>query len=311
MRRVAPRGWEPIVSVYRDFWRVVASSVRPTAGARLALLALCGAGLAGGAGLALAQGLSDRDIRCMQLQQDLAAARGGGAQSRRRRPHRSADRPGRPRVPGHPRGHGRCRLLRELLHLRPRPGAQPEMPQHERPRRGRAPPAHPAPAAAPGAHRRRRQSAAAGRVAGCARPQRLRRPAPCAEAPRRRLVRLLRRRPRGTRGRSADAGLSQHRSERPVSLRLRAAVRRLLLSDPLLDLRQPARAGSAIVPVELRGAGRALCLSEPGPGDRAGRVAERLGLYGPPRRAAFQEGICEGLLLQAGRIQSDRDRSRQ
>ena len=78
MRRVAPRGWEPIVSVYRDFWRVVASSVRPTAGACLALVALCGAGLAGGAGLALAQGLSDRDIRCMQLQQDLAAARGGG-----------------------------------------------------------------------------------------------------------------------------------------------------------------------------------------------------------------------------------------
>ena len=78
MRRVAPRGWEPIVSVYRDFWRVVASSVRPTAGARLALVALWGAGLAGGAGLALAQGLSDRDIRCMQLQQDLAAARGGG-----------------------------------------------------------------------------------------------------------------------------------------------------------------------------------------------------------------------------------------
>ena len=78
MRRVAPRGWEPIVSVYRDFWRVVASSVRPTAGTRLALVALCGAGFAGGAGLALAQGLSDRDIRCMQLQQDLAAARGGG-----------------------------------------------------------------------------------------------------------------------------------------------------------------------------------------------------------------------------------------
>ncbi len=79
MRRVAPRGWDPIVSVYRDFWRVVASSLRPSAGPRLALLALCGAGLIGGAGLALAQGLSDRDIRCMQLQQDLASARGGGA----------------------------------------------------------------------------------------------------------------------------------------------------------------------------------------------------------------------------------------
>ncbi len=79
MRRVAPRGWDPIVSVYRDFWRVVASSVGPIARARLALLALCGAGLLGGAGLALAQGLSDRDIRCMQLQQDLVSARGGGA----------------------------------------------------------------------------------------------------------------------------------------------------------------------------------------------------------------------------------------
>jgi hypothetical protein len=70
------------VSGYRDFWRVVASSVRPIKGARLALLAICGAGLVGGAGLALAQGLSDREIRCMQLQQDLAAARGGGGANR-------------------------------------------------------------------------------------------------------------------------------------------------------------------------------------------------------------------------------------
>jgi hypothetical protein len=67
------------VSVYRDFWRVVASSVRPNAATRLALLALCGAGLVGGADLGLAQGLSDQQIRCMQLQQDLAAAQGGGA----------------------------------------------------------------------------------------------------------------------------------------------------------------------------------------------------------------------------------------
>ena len=70
------------MSGYRDFWRVVASSVRPIQGARLALLAICGAGLVGGAGLALAQGLSDREIRCMQLQQDLAAARGGGGANR-------------------------------------------------------------------------------------------------------------------------------------------------------------------------------------------------------------------------------------
>src|SRR3990170_4872445 len=78
MRRVAPRGLEPIVSVCRDFCRVVASSVRPTAGPRLAVLALCGVGVVGGAGLGLAQGLSEQQIRCLQLQQDLAAAQGGG-----------------------------------------------------------------------------------------------------------------------------------------------------------------------------------------------------------------------------------------
>src|SRR3989304_808439 len=78
MRRVAPRGLEPIVSVCRDFCRVLASSVRPTAGPRLAVLALCGVGVVGGAGLGLAQGLSEQQIRCLQLQQDLAAAQGGG-----------------------------------------------------------------------------------------------------------------------------------------------------------------------------------------------------------------------------------------
>jgi Protein of unknown function (DUF2865) len=67
------------VSVYRHFWRVVASSARPIACGRLALLALCGAGFVGGADLGLAQGLSDQQMRCMQLQQDLAAAQGGGA----------------------------------------------------------------------------------------------------------------------------------------------------------------------------------------------------------------------------------------
>ena len=82
MRRVAPRGLESIVSVCRDFWRVLASSVRPTAGPRLAVLALCGAGVVGGAGLGLAQGLSEQQIRCMQLQQELAAAQGGGGANR-------------------------------------------------------------------------------------------------------------------------------------------------------------------------------------------------------------------------------------
>src|SRR3990170_4021168 len=82
MRRVAPRGLESIVSVCRDFWRVLASSVRPTAGPRLAVLALCGVGVVGGAGLGLAQGLSEQQIRCMQLQQELAAAQGGGGANR-------------------------------------------------------------------------------------------------------------------------------------------------------------------------------------------------------------------------------------
>src|SRR3972149_5882151 len=82
MRRVAPRGLEPIVSVCRDFWRVLASSVRPAAGPRLAVLALCGVGVVGGAGLGLAQGVSEQQIRCMQLQQELAAAQGGGGTSR-------------------------------------------------------------------------------------------------------------------------------------------------------------------------------------------------------------------------------------
>ncbi len=45
------------------------------------MLALCSAVL-GGADLGLAQGLSDQQIRCMQLQQDLAAAQGGGGGSR-------------------------------------------------------------------------------------------------------------------------------------------------------------------------------------------------------------------------------------
>jgi Protein of unknown function (DUF2865) len=65
------------VSVYRGFWRVVAS-VRPAGGPRLAMLALCGAAVVSGAGLVLAQGMSEQQIRCMQLQQELASAQGGG-----------------------------------------------------------------------------------------------------------------------------------------------------------------------------------------------------------------------------------------
>jgi Protein of unknown function (DUF2865) len=60
------------VSDHRQFRRVLAPTVRSIG--RLSLLALVGLAFSGEA---LAQ--SEQDIRCMQLQQELAAARGGGA----------------------------------------------------------------------------------------------------------------------------------------------------------------------------------------------------------------------------------------
>src|SRR3972149_3962705 len=42
-------------------------------------MALCGVAIAGGAGFAGAQGRSEQQIRCLQLQQEMAAAQGGGA----------------------------------------------------------------------------------------------------------------------------------------------------------------------------------------------------------------------------------------
>jgi hypothetical protein len=76
MRLAAPRGAEPIVSVCRGLWRVVASSARPSGGSCVAMLVLCGAAIMGGD--SLAQGVSEQQIRCMQLQQELASAQGGG-----------------------------------------------------------------------------------------------------------------------------------------------------------------------------------------------------------------------------------------
>jgi pyruvate/2-oxoglutarate dehydrogenase complex dihydrolipoamide acyltransferase (E2) component len=80
MRRWAPWGSEPIVIGKRNFRRVLAPLVRSFGGRRLAMLALCGAAMVSGPGLALAQ--SDQQIRCMQLQQDLVAAQGGGGANR-------------------------------------------------------------------------------------------------------------------------------------------------------------------------------------------------------------------------------------
>jgi hypothetical protein len=72
---------EPALSVYRGFWRKPVSPVRLSAGSGVAALALSTLILSG-SGLALAQGMSEQQIRCLQLQQELAAAQGGGGANR-------------------------------------------------------------------------------------------------------------------------------------------------------------------------------------------------------------------------------------
>lgn len=79
MRRAAPSGMEPALSVSHDLWRVLAS-LRPSGAARLAALAFCGVGLVGGTDPASAQ--SEQQVRCLQLQEELAAAQGGGGANR-------------------------------------------------------------------------------------------------------------------------------------------------------------------------------------------------------------------------------------
>jgi Protein of unknown function (DUF2865) len=71
-----------IVSVRRDLWRIVASFVRPAGLPWLGVLALGCAGLVAGSDPSPAQGVSEQQMRCMQLQQDLAAAQGGGGANR-------------------------------------------------------------------------------------------------------------------------------------------------------------------------------------------------------------------------------------
>jgi hypothetical protein len=73
---------EPALSVYRELRRGLASPLRPLGAARLGALALSGAMILGGAGLAFAQGMSEQQVRCLQLQQELASARGGGGANR-------------------------------------------------------------------------------------------------------------------------------------------------------------------------------------------------------------------------------------
>jgi hypothetical protein len=66
------------VNVYRGFWRVMAAA-QPAVGPCVALLALCGAAIMGSDNPGWAQAMSEQQLRCLQLQQDLASAQGGGA----------------------------------------------------------------------------------------------------------------------------------------------------------------------------------------------------------------------------------------
>ena len=75
-------GMEPALSVYRELLRALSSPLCPFGAPRVAVLALSGAMVVGGAGLGLAQGMSEQQVRCLQLQQELVAARGGGGANR-------------------------------------------------------------------------------------------------------------------------------------------------------------------------------------------------------------------------------------
>jgi hypothetical protein len=67
------------VSAQKGFKRLLFAPVRLASGhKRGALGLLCAGVVAGAAGLALAQPMSDQQIRCMQLQQELSAQSGGG-----------------------------------------------------------------------------------------------------------------------------------------------------------------------------------------------------------------------------------------
>jgi Protein of unknown function (DUF2865) len=76
MRRV-PSGIGIIVSLHRDLWRLAASFFQSFGKPCLGVLAIGYAGLVAAPGASLAQ-VSDQQVRCMQLQQELAAAQGGG-----------------------------------------------------------------------------------------------------------------------------------------------------------------------------------------------------------------------------------------
>jgi len=76
MRRWALGSGTNFVNGKHNFRRLIASPLRTIGRERLVALVLCGTALTAGGDLALAQ--TDQQIRCMQLQQDLTAAQGGG-----------------------------------------------------------------------------------------------------------------------------------------------------------------------------------------------------------------------------------------
>jgi hypothetical protein len=81
--------WELGIAVHshRELPRDSAPFLRPGGRVRLAMLALTAATLtAAASGALLAQGLSENQVRCMQLQQDLIAAQRGGGGDRCEQP---------------------------------------------------------------------------------------------------------------------------------------------------------------------------------------------------------------------------------
>ena len=80
-----------------------------------------------------------------------------------------------------------------------------------------------------------------------------------------------------------------------------------LLLIQLIHLCQPPGSGRDGVPSELRGPRGTLCLPQSGPRDRPGHLAQWRCLQGSSRRLQISQGVREGLLGKK-RIQSDRDR---
>ena len=226
------RGSETIVTVSRHLRRVRASSVRSIG--RLGALALLCLMLSSGA---MAQ--SEQDIRCMQLQQELAAAQGGGAGgadlARLQQDIAEQDRiyQGTQAAMDDAGCYERMFIFGRSLKRTPKCLNMNARVEDARRQLARLQQQQKSLQRGGGNKRRQAELQQALRRSGC------------SGAPRAGV---------------SDSDLSQRESEWPLSDGLRTPVRRLLLSDPLFDLRQHGREGCRGVPTELRRAGRALRL---------------------------------------------------